>query len=187
MQLVFLHGPAAAGKLTVARALTARLRYGLFHNHLVVDALTAVFPFGSRSFVELREEFWLSTFSRAAEADVSLVFTFSPEPTVQPGFAERAEAAVEDGGGRVHLVELLVSEAEQERRIGLPSRGIHEFGKLTDLETLRRLRRGTGHVERPPSDLRIDTGATSAEEAAAKIIRTFHLQPVPAWERYPSG
>ena len=44
MELIFLHGTAAAGKLTTARALEAMLGYPVFHNHLVVDALTTVFP-----------------------------------------------------------------------------------------------------------------------------------------------
>ena len=56
MNLVFLHGPAASGKLTVGRELSRRPGYRLFHNHLVVDAVTAVFEFGSESFVRLREK-----------------------------------------------------------------------------------------------------------------------------------
>ena len=47
MQLIFIYGQVAAGKLTVARALAARTGLALFHNHLVVDAVAAVFPFGS--------------------------------------------------------------------------------------------------------------------------------------------
>jgi cytidylate kinase len=86
MDLLFLHGAAAAGKLTVGRALAARLNYGVFHNHLVVDALTAVFPFGTSSFVKLREEFWLATFAEAAAADASLIFTFTPESSVGRAF-----------------------------------------------------------------------------------------------------
>lgn len=58
MQLIFLYGPMAAGKLTVARELAARTGFALFHNHLLVDAVAAVFPFGSPSFVRLREQFW---------------------------------------------------------------------------------------------------------------------------------
>lgn len=56
MELVFLHGTAAAGKLSTARALDRLLSYPVFHNHLVVDTLTTVFPFGSEPFVRLREE-----------------------------------------------------------------------------------------------------------------------------------
>jgi chloramphenicol 3-O-phosphotransferase len=58
-RLVFLHGRAAAGKLTTARRLSDLVGYPVFHNHLVVDLLTTMFPFGSEPFVLLREQFWL--------------------------------------------------------------------------------------------------------------------------------
>ena len=183
MNLVFLHGGAAAGKLTVARALSARLHYGVFHNHLVVDALTAVFTFGTPPFVRLREEFWLATFREAATSDTSVIFTFAPEPTVTAGFAERARRAVEDGGGRIQFVQLSVGESEQERRIGLPSR--HEFEKLTDVQTLRRLREVHGDVEQPPTDLLVDTEQFGPDETADTIIRTFGLEPSAEHHRYP--
>jgi hypothetical protein len=51
MNLIFLHGPAAVGKLTVARELAHLTGFGLFHNHLTVDALTAVFDFGTEPFI----------------------------------------------------------------------------------------------------------------------------------------
>lgn len=41
MKLIFLHGTAASGKLTTARALEVLLGYPVFHNHLVVDTLTS--------------------------------------------------------------------------------------------------------------------------------------------------
>jgi hypothetical protein len=68
MELVFIHGPAAAGKLTVARELRALTGLGVFHNQLVVDALTPVFEFGSPEFVKLREEMWLAVFREATRA-----------------------------------------------------------------------------------------------------------------------
>lgn len=73
--LVFIYGPAAAGKLTTARALGRLTGLPVFHNHLVVNAVVAVFPFGSREFVRLRDEFWMSTFTAAAATDRSLIFT----------------------------------------------------------------------------------------------------------------
>jgi|tagenome__1003787_1003787.scaffolds.fasta_scaffold20334617_1 hypothetical protein len=42
MQLILLHGTAASGKLTTARAMEAVLGYPVFHNHLVVDAPSTV-------------------------------------------------------------------------------------------------------------------------------------------------
>jgi len=38
LNLVFLHGPAASGKLTVGREISRLTSYRLFHNHLVVDS-----------------------------------------------------------------------------------------------------------------------------------------------------
>lgn len=79
MRLLFLYGPIASGKLTVAQLVAERTGLALFHNHLVVDAVAAVFPFGSDAFVRLREQFWLDTFAAAAAEERSLVFTFAPE------------------------------------------------------------------------------------------------------------
>ena len=117
MRLVFLYGPAAAGKLTIGRALADLTGFALFHNHLVVDALCAVFPFGSDPFRRLREQWWLGALDEAAQAGRSLIFTFAPEPTVTPTFPARVKALVEAAGGQVVFVRLDVPVDEQERRI----------------------------------------------------------------------
>lgn len=184
MELVFLHGGAASGKLTTARALERTVGYPVFHNHLVVDALTTVFPFGSEPFVRLREQFWLQVFTDAARTDRSLTFTFTPEGTVLPGFPDRVQAVVEAAGGRTHFVRLLVGDAEQERRIGAGSR--REFHKLTDLETVRRLRNYRFSVEQPPVDLEVDTETSTAEQTADLIVRQFGLIAEVRTERYPT-
>jgi hypothetical protein len=183
MDLVFLHGAAAAGKLTIARALNALLHYGVFHNHLIVDALTAVFPFGTAPFVKLREDFWLATFREAAASNTSLIFTFAPEPSVSPGFAENARRTIEEFGGRIHFVQITVSEAEQERRISLPTR--LEFAKLTDEDTLRRLRKRGDAAQSLAADLIVDSERFSPEAAAAFIIAAQGLVPAPMHHRYP--
>ena len=169
MQMLFLYGPAAAGKLTVARAVAERTGFALFHNHLIVDALLAVFPFGSEEFAALRERFWIETFRAAARCGRSLVFTFCPEPTVAPGFAERARIAVEEAGGTVAFVRLHVDREEQERRLVAPGRS--EFGKLRDLPLLRSLRPGfeAALAGMPPPALTIDTTRTDPGEAADRI------------------
>lgn len=56
MKLIFLYGPPAAGKLTIARALAVITGFAVFHNHLVVDAVESIFPFGSERFTRLREQ-----------------------------------------------------------------------------------------------------------------------------------
>lgn len=171
MKLVFLYGQAAAGKLTVARELAARTGFALFHNHLIVDAVAAVFPFGSPEFVRLRERFWLETFEAAMRAGRSLIFTFAPEGTVAADFPARVEALVRSLGGEVVFVALTLDPAEQERRIANASRS--EFGKLTSLDLLRQLRGDfdTAMAAMPAPALTVATDPTPPEEAAERIAK----------------
>lgn len=166
--LVFLHGPPGSGKLTVARELQSVTGYRLFHNHLVVDLLGSVFEFGSRPFVELREEFWLAAFRAAARQGVSLIFTFAPERTVSPGFPAAAESVVRSEGGRALYVALGCAEHELVRRLSEPSR--KAFGKLASADRYRALR-ASGAFEFPPvrSDLELDTGSLSPRQAAERV------------------
>jgi hypothetical protein len=124
VDLVFLHGPAASGKLTVARALEDRVGFPVLHNHLVVDLLTTVFPFGSEPFVRLREEFWTSVFAEAARADRSISFTFAPEATVRPGFPGRVRQLVEGEGGRICRLPSSATPATTPDLSGYDSRGM---------------------------------------------------------------
>ena len=183
MDLVFLHGGAASGKLTTARALEELLGYPVFHNHLVVDMFLPIFPFGSERFVRLREQFWLAVFNEAAIAERSITFTFAPEHTVPEGFPRRTQQIVEAAGGRVRFVCLTVDEVEQERRITEPGR--REFYKLTDLAMLRR-NRAQRNAEQPPTDLEIDTTTSPPPQTAKRIAEYFGLQSRARTELYPS-
>ena len=55
MKLLLIHGGAASGKLTVARELENLTGLPIFHKHLIVDAVAAVFPFGSDRFIHLQK------------------------------------------------------------------------------------------------------------------------------------
>jgi chloramphenicol 3-O-phosphotransferase len=166
--LIFLHGPPGAGKLTVGRSLQSLTGYPLFHNHLVVDLLEAVFEFGSQPFVALRERIWLDVFREAARMRRSLIFTFAPERTVDPGFPATAESIVESQGGRVLFVAVRCAESVLERRLSDPSRS--RFGKLDSPQRYRELR-DSGAFEFPPLrvDLELDTDSLAPERAAALI------------------
>jgi hypothetical protein len=168
VQLVFIHGPPAVGKLTVARELAAQTNLPLFHNHLVVDLLLTMFPFGSEPFVVLREQIWLSVFREAANSGISLIFTFAPERTVSAPFIQRVVDAVENAGGKVRFVALTCGEPELERRMTDASRA--EFGKLQSVEQYRSLTRaGAFDTTALPADLTIDTGTTTPSRAAERI------------------
>ena len=176
MDLIFLHGPAAVGKLTVARELAHITGFRLFHNHLTVDGLRAVFDFGTEPFIVLREQVWLAVFREAAQRNVSLIFTFAPERTVGASFIQDTIDTVESAGGRVLFVALACPIDELERRIESTSRAA--FGKLRSRALFRELQQ-TGafaYPQLPDSGLSIDTSQMSACEAAGKICAFFSLE-----------
>jgi len=174
-QLIFIHGPAAVGKYTVACELQALTGFKLFHNHLVVDALQAVFEFASEPFIRLREPMWLAVLHDAAAAGISVIFTFAPEVTVSARFVGEVVDAFEREGGEVKFVALTCPEAIQDARIENPSRA--SFGKLRSAPTLRELRaKGLmDYPALPDGGLTIDTGVTSPADAAQKIVDYFGL------------
>ena len=183
MKLIFIYGLAASGKLTIARELAALTGFAVFHNHLVVDAVASIFPFGSERFIRLREQFWLTMLGEAAAAGPSTIFTFAPEASVPAGFPDRAKRQIEAAGGQVHFVRLVLSPEEQERRIANADRG--EFGKLRSLELLRQLRRQFVECEAdmPVPALTIDTALVPPAAAAREIADRLHL--IPTDRSYP--
>jgi chloramphenicol 3-O-phosphotransferase len=171
MKLVFLHGPPAVGKLTVARELARLTGFSLFHNHLTVDLVSSLFPFGSEPFIDLREQIWLSAFAEAARQGLSFIFTFNPERTVRERFIQDAIDVVESAGGRVIFVELTCTEEELERRIEQDSR--KKFGKLASVVQYRLLKdAGAFDFPKLPSGLRVDT-TNQSPVFSAELIHAY--------------
>jgi hypothetical protein len=172
---IFLYGTVASGKLTVGKRLSDMTGLPLFHNHLVVDAVLSVFPFGDPAFVRLRDQLWMDVFREAAAAGRSLIFTFQPEPSVAADFPSRLQATFAKSGGRVDFVRLTVSDELQELRIANANR--NQWRKLTSIELLRELKPEFDACEArmPQPLLTIDTGAHGAGESSAKIIEALKL------------
>ena len=169
MHCIFIHGPVASGKLTVAFALHSLTGLPLHHNHLAVDAALSLFPFGSEGFVKLREKIWLEVFRAASDAGQSFIFTFAPEASVRPALIDSLVEIVESANGRVLFVELTCNEGEIARRIEAADRARH--GKLNSLALYRELR-DAGALEFPslPSPLmKLATDELTPQEAAEAI------------------
>lgn len=180
MKLIFIWGPAASGKLTVARELSRLTGLPVFHNHLVVDALLERLEFGEPEFVRLRESMWMAGFETAGSAGKSLVFTFAPEPTVPDGFPERVQELIARHRGEVKFVRLVISREEQERRIANDSR--KEFRKLVSLDLLRELREAfaQSEAEMPAANLVVDSEIDDPEMAARRIMAAFDIRATSA-------
>jgi chloramphenicol 3-O-phosphotransferase len=173
LQLIFLFGPTASGKLTVAQAFAARRGFKLFHRHLVEDMASAVFDWGSSNYVRVREYNLLQVFREAVDANYSLVFTFLPERTTRESFISHTKVVVERLGGEVVFVELTCPEAVIEARITNPDR--RRWGKVTDVARYRALKAEGAFSYRPmpTPQISIDTSAVDPDEAARRIDETL--------------
>ena len=167
MILLFLHGPPASGKLTIALELEKLTGYRVFHNHLTVDLVSSVFPFGTEPFIQLREEIWLATFRISAQTGTSLIFTFAPENTVNQDFIEKTLATIEAHGGKVVFVEIVCSEEIQLSRLDEPSRS--RFAKLNAAKYTELRSRGAFNYRPIRSSLTLDTSFTSPAQTAQLI------------------
>ena len=171
MLFIFLHGPPAVGKLTIARLVAAQTGFRLFHNHLAVDLALSLYDFGTPGFIALREEIWFAAIRRVLAHPIpGMIFTFNPENSVPQRFVDELFAVVPASGARLLSVELTADRATIEARLGAESR--HHHRKLTDLALYRKLC-DAGVFSTPTiprTDLSLDTGRCSESEAASEIV-----------------
>ena len=171
--LVYIYGPPASGKLTVAERLSELTGIPLFHNHLTVNAVRPVFAFGSPPFTEAVQAMRRGVFEAAARAGISLIYTNNSAwsgPNPRARFEEAGEAAraiMAGHGGRTVFVRLCAAASALEERVANDSRRAHE--KLVDVARLRELLADFDAAPLHPDDLAIDTGHTSPEESARII------------------
>ena len=175
MNLVFIHGAPAAGKLTTARALLRRVNGRLFENHAAIDVARTVFDFGAPGFWELVQKVRMSVLDAAAERRVPLlVMTFVyVEPDDLPVF-EHFEATVLRHGAQLLPVFLQCSTAEIVRRIGNTDRVARK--KMASEQSAREFmaRYKVCAVPRPTC-LILDSEANDADANALRIIQQFSL------------
>jgi hypothetical protein len=175
--VVVIYGPHGSGKLTVARELEKLTGYKLFHNHLTVEPVRALFGFGTPEFARIVWEIRTLLLEEAARARIDLIYTMNTARGVDPPETNeqssgRIDNAIHKHGGRVLYVHLEPSSrAVLEERIQNPDRAAH--GKLVDLARAREQLEGWDGHSLHPSDLRIDNTDTHPEEAA-RIIRDHY-------------
>ena len=170
MLVVFIYGPAAAGKYTIGTKVSKELSIPLFHNHLTVDLASCLFEFGADGFKALRADIWRSAFRESANEGKSFVFTFHPEATVDRSLIGELSEIVEEKGGSLFFVELVCSTAVVLNRLVIESR--KQFGKLTDPDLYQAIdaEGGFEYQGMPQPDLQIDTETMEPIDAAKTIV-----------------
>jgi shikimate kinase len=168
-RLIFLYGPPAVGKLTVARAIAERGEFRVLHNHVTFDAVAEVLPVGTPTFWEALDKVRLDLVRAAAREGIDLVYTF----VFAPGDERHIDdvvSAYESAGGAVMFVQLVAPPDELRRRVSDASRAVHN--KIRDAASLDTvLREHDVYASIPGREsLTIDAATMSPEEAASRIV-----------------
>lgn len=182
MNFIFLYGPPAAGKLTVANELSKQLGYKLLDNHRVIDYLAVLFPRSTNEKTErirsqLGRKIRLDIFEAAARANTNLITTFAP---ISPGtieFIRNVREAVEKGGGTFLPVQLLPTREVLLERVTSESR----IGKKIDTHKVwHKLVADNPLAFQTFPDMAhcvLDNSEMPITETARRIIEYYELEP----------
>lgn len=177
MNLVFIYGPPASGKLTVATELAKITGYKVFHNHLTIDVAKALYPNFDAQMYSLVRKLRVDTIAYAAEQGTNLIFTYvysgDGEDT---NFVNSVVHTVESQGGIVLFVqltadkEILISRADNESR--------KQIRKLIDKTELAQYLSDYDYNATVSYGgvLRLDTATASPLESAQSTVAHFKLE-----------
>ena len=169
MRLIWIHGPPASGKLSVARSLSALVDAGVLHNHLSIDLARPILDFGDPGFWSLVDELRLTCIRTAAESKrPMLLYTSCYDDPYDRPVLERYEGVLKQTGSSLVPVFLHCEVAELERRVGNDDR--KQAGKITTASALRKTLSEWNCIPIPRDNcITIDT-TTGSPEAAAEAI-----------------
>lgn len=179
MGTIFIYGPPAVGKLTVAKALSEITGFKLVHNHLVADLVKSIFSHGSKAARKLHKSLRFAVYEAAAQSGINgLIFTF-----LYYG-EEEDHKAVNDWenlsatyGNKVYFVRLYCEQEELEKRVLDPSRAGTK--KVTDVEKLRTIIQKENVCGEIPQSiingLSINNTSLNPSEVALTIRKHFQI------------
>ena len=176
MRLLFLYGPAASGKLSVAQELAKLTGFPLFHNHLSIDYATSLLEWGSPEYVRLLRSLRQFTFQQLAQAGLpGLIFAFVYTPPSSDEFIEQVlrvceQSAIEplfvkvEARREVLLQRVVLPERKQHKKLSRPERLIQMLDEQNALQAI-------GFVE----SLVVDTSDQSPDVSARRIAEHYGL------------
>jgi tRNA uridine 5-carbamoylmethylation protein Kti12 len=175
MRLVFIYGPPASGKLTVATELAKLTGFKLFHNHVSIQFVQSIFEFGTKTFSRLTGKYRLEMIEEAAKEGIDTIFTFVYSKGEDDKFVNRVLQKVRSNEGKVCLVRLYCDRKELARRVKSNER--RRMGKIGTEKMLSGLfRRYDLDLEIPfHTSLSIDTTNRTPRSAAKSIVRHYRL------------
>lgn len=176
MNLIFIYGPPAVGKLTVAEELAKITNYRVFHNHLTQDLASEIYPDFCKNKFKLAEAIRLEVFEFAAKNNTDLIFTHVyASGDEDDSFVSSVIDIIKKYNGSIHLVQLTAPRDVLYSRVGNESR--KRFKKAHDRETLE-WKLDEFELEGAldvSNAIVVDTSLQDADLSANQIVEYFKL------------
>lgn len=176
MKLIFIYGPPAVGKLTVARALAKLTGYKVFHNQLTVDLVSSIFKVGTEQFNRYNQRYRLELIQAATKENVpGLIMTYVYASYKDDEFIKKLIDVVEKHGGHIHFVQLYCHRDHLHKRVKASSR--KSFTKIKTIRLLTKVLRESDYFSAVPfhKGLTIDNTHIAPKRVALKIREHYHL------------
>lgn len=188
MRFVILFGPQAVGKMTIGQHLAARTGMKLFHNHMSIELVTALFEYASPSGQRLIELIRREVFEEASRSEnglSGLIFTYvwAFDLPSEREYIEGISRLFRERGAEICWVELEADVEERRRRNTTENRLLHKPSKrniewsdneLVESHQKHRLNSLPGEITEPYY-MRLNTTQIEPDEAAARIIAHFKM------------
>ena len=176
MKLIFLYGPPASGKLTVAKQLSKLTNIPVFHNHLTRDLVNDIYKGELGPNYGLVDKLRNDVFEYCAQKGTDIIFTFvyGGNSDDENNTVKSYIKSVEKHGGKVVFVELNTDKEELLKRVNSESRKQHK--KLLDPKVLNDFlesqdKSSIHFVE----SIKVDTTSVEPDKAAKYIASQLGL------------
>lgn len=174
MKFVFIYGPPAVGKLTVAKELAKITGFKVFHNHHTFDIAHEMLGFGDKMF-KLSSELRMVVFRAIAKEHVSLIFTMCYAKKIDDKWVNKVFSIIEKNKGQVCPVLLVTDKKTLHKRVKCTSR--KKFGKLKHIKHLDALLKKQDLMSEIPKrkSIKINNTKMPAKKTAKMIKKYFKL------------
>jgi len=180
MEMIFIYGPPAVGKMAVAKELSELTGFRYFINHQASDPVRSILDFEKdpSKFRRVANKVKLLILEEAVDAQIPgliMTFCYSRPDADQNLYA--LMAPLKKRGININFARLYCDEGELYRRVQDPSRKLNDVKKLTDPEELREALRKHNFREEISyvKSLSIDNTFLSPEETAIRIAQNFEF------------
>lgn len=175
MKLILLYGAPGTGKLTVATELSKKTNFTIFHNHMILNALSEIFGYDNPIRQKLEKEFRLLIIEEAVKTNITMIAT-GVIMRDNEDFYRKMIKTVVDNNGKCLLVHLTANKNALEKRIGYDSR--KKLKKISSLERLEEWQQQYPESFEKidyPNQYTIDTSTLSPVQVVEDIINHYKL------------